>query len=630
MDRQFIAVLFQEGGKLVTELIRNRPLKRPRSAIVAQQSVMVEEQPPEVAETPAKEGKASSIESGCVPCIPPTALVITNPSIKEIQNIVVGDKVLDAHGNYSTVTKVWKREYDGEFIIISLPYQKEKVVLTPEHPILAVKGHSCRPLTNGMLCFPKDNPRCNSCAFKRTYEPEFIPAGELSTTGVRSKWMKHILIMPKFKAIIDVQELSVSEIAGVGFERIGEGWIKPRKENAHNRGPSAVAIKDKVLVNDAFMALAGFYLSEGSATLQRRGGQARFDFGREETKYALEVRGLLMDVFGIETTIVPHTPSTVRVVVCSGLLYHFFMNLFGKGALGKHIPQWMLALPYSKQKVLLEKYWRGDGSQWINDEETETLLSATTVSRKLAYSLRLILHRLGIIHSLGKYKTNDSMINGRLIKSNGYHYAIQIHPPSAIKLAQMINFPIPKNWRFLQSHQAGIGEDWIYLPIKKIERKPYRGVVMNLTTEPDNTYSVEGVAVHNCSLGHLSVCSGLINEAMRFGRSNGMDSNEVIDRVSHCLSELNALEREDLTSEMIIDLPPWEKEIAVEALETSRSTRHLLERITTTDELEKAAAKTQTAYTQISRRWFKERVTRMPKEEKTKLAQKAMKQLEEV
>lgn len=132
-----------------------------------------------------------------------------------------------------------------------------------------------------------------------------------------------------------------------------------------------------------------------------------------------------------------------------------------------------------------------------------------------------------------------------------------------------------------------------------------------------------------CSLGHLSVCSGVINEAMRFGRSDGMNSNEVIDRVSHCLQELNALEREDLTSEMIIDLPPWEKEIAVEALKTSRATRHLLEGITTTDELEKAAAKTQTAYTQISRKWFKERLARMPKEEKEKLTEKAIEKLGE-
>ncbi len=132
-----------------------------------------------------------------------------------------------------------------------------------------------------------------------------------------------------------------------------------------------------------------------------------------------------------------------------------------------------------------------------------------------------------------------------------------------------------------------------------------------------------------CSLGHLSICSGGINEAMRFARSDGMDSNEVIDRVSHCLQELNSLEREDLTPEMIIDLPPWEKELALEALKVSRSTRHLLEGITTIDELETIAAKTQTAYTHISREWFKQRLTKMPKEEKAELVKKTIAHLEE-
>jgi len=152
--------------------------------------------------------------------------------------------------------------------------------------------------------------------------------------------------------------------------------------------------------------------------------------------------------------------------------------------------------------------------------------------------------------------------------------------------------------------------------------------VREATTEEGKASSIEAGCVP-CSLGHLSICSGGINEAMRFARSGGMDSNEVIDRVSHCLQELNTLEREDLTPEMIISLPPWEKELAVEALETSRATRHLLEGITTVGELEKAAAKTQTAYTQISRKWFKQRIAKMPKEEKERLAEKAIEKLEE-
>jgi len=147
------------------------------------------------------------------------------------------------------------------------------------------------------------------------------------------------------------------------------------------------------------------------------------------------------------------------------------------------------------------------------------------------------------------------------------------------------------------------------------------------TAKTDKASSIEAGCVP-CSLGHLSVCAGNINEAMRFARSKGIDSNEVIDRVSHCLQELNALEREDLTPEMIINLPKWEKDLAVEALETSRATRHLLEGMTTVDELEKVAAKTQTANTHISRKWFKQRLAKMPKEEKAKLAEKAIEQLE--
>lgn len=131
-----------------------------------------------------------------------------------------------------------------------------------------------------------------------------------------------------------------------------------------------------------------------------------------------------------------------------------------------------------------------------------------------------------------------------------------------------------------------------------------------------------------CAIGHFGTCTGILNESMRFARSDGMATNQVIDRVSHCLQELNALEREDLTSEKIVDLPEWEKDLAIEALEASRKTRHSLEGISTVDELERVVADTQTASTTISRKWFKQRLAKMPKEEKAQFAEKAIEKLE--
>jgi len=132
-----------------------------------------------------------------------------------------------------------------------------------------------------------------------------------------------------------------------------------------------------------------------------------------------------------------------------------------------------------------------------------------------------------------------------------------------------------------------------------------------------------------CAIGHFGTCSGLLNEAMRFAKSEGIESGEVIDRVNMCLDELNSMERVDLRPEMIAELPEWEKDLANKALTESRTTRHALESISDMEMLEKIAANTQSARQEIGRSWFRERLKRMPKEEKAKLAEKAMEKLEE-
>lgn len=122
-----------------------------------------------------------------------------------------------------------------------------------------------------------------------------------------------------------------------------------------------------------------------------------------------------------------------------------------------------------------------------------------------------------------------------------------------------------------------------------------------------------------CSLGHIGTCTGLLNEAMRFARKDGVGADEVIERVNMCLDELNALERVDLRPEMIQELPPWEKDLAEQALALSRSLRHDLEGISDVDTLEIVAAHTQTSRQEIGRVWFKERLSRMTPEQQVQL-----------
>lgn len=132
-----------------------------------------------------------------------------------------------------------------------------------------------------------------------------------------------------------------------------------------------------------------------------------------------------------------------------------------------------------------------------------------------------------------------------------------------------------------------------------------------------------------CSIGHLGTCSGLLNEAMRFARKDGLQSDEVINRVNMCMDELNALERVDLRPEMIQSLPGWEKGLAEQALNLSRTLRHDLEGLNDVSQLETVSAKTQSIRQDIGRTWFRERLTRMTPEQRQRVEDELRRRAEE-
>ncbi len=133
-----------------------------------------------------------------------------------------------------------------------------------------------------------------------------------------------------------------------------------------------------------------------------------------------------------------------------------------------------------------------------------------------------------------------------------------------------------------------------------------------------------------CAIGHLGTCSGLLNESMRFARTDGLTSPEVLTRVNQCMDELNAMERVDLRPEKIAQLPAWHKDLANVALEASRKIRHGLEGLTNVDELEKLAGGTQAVRNAIGNTFLKRRIEQLPKAEQEKVKAVLAKKAEEI
>ena len=127
------------------------------------------------------------------------------------------------------------------------------------------------------------------------------------------------------------------------------------------------------------------------------------------------------------------------------------------------------------------------------------------------------------------------------------------------------------------------------------------------TEEITDVHQKIATACIPCSLGHFSTSAGLLNEAVRF-KNDGITSNEVLDRIAKILEEQNALERVDLTPEKIQSSPRWERELAEEALEKSRSLRHRLESVETMEDIEQIAADISKYYRELNREWYKRKL----------------------
>ena len=108
--------------------------------------------------------------------------------------------------------------------------------------------------------------------------------------------------------------------------------------------------------------------------------------------------------------------------------------------------------------------------------------------------------------------------------------------------------------------------------------------------EQEKKQIARGTACLPCILDHVKTCAGIVSdEAVRMARRHGIGDSEVIKRILDCGSQLNAMEREDLSVEKIAELPKWEKDIAIYAQNKSAEIRHKLNDLRSADDLEKVA-----------------------------------------
>ena len=358
-------------------------------------------------------------------CLPLGEEVLTGDQLEPIEQVERGATVLNSDGRETTVEKTMVRPFEGELIGITPVSVGNAFQLTPEHPVLCVPRRkvvsyvrSNRPISD------VDPVRLGDAS------PEFVPAGELAP---------------------------------------GDFLQYPINRTE----------RDDPEFTEAAVRLLGYYLAEGSAQLINRCEAVVFTFHIDETQYVAEVKAAIRELTGKEAwTYSEPLKHAVTVGVYSKSLHAFCVTHAGKYAAGKRLSKTVMDLPPTKQRVLLESYYRGDGNVY---ERAGTVHRVMTVSRQVAFQVQELQARQGIFATINvREPFEETMKDGRTI----HHQRMYIVYHQVGKTSEAVK---------------RVGDAFL-VPIRKIQRTPYSGDVYNFHVAGDNnTYLVKGFSVHNCT-----------------------------------------------------------------------------------------------------------------------------------
>jgi DNA modification methylase/intein/homing endonuclease len=390
-------------------------------------------------------GKTYTLKDEKIWCLPPGQRVWTQSGLKPIENIATNEKVLTHLGTLENVTKTMQHHHSGQLITIKAALLGKAISMTAEHEVLTIERKRYRH-RNGELF--QEN-------FQRSEQRGSLwkPAKDLKIGDV--------VAFPIPQTTIDLVQLDTSFYLPEVVDWIqDDNWYYTRGRGKQGRGK----LPKFISINNDFMRLAGWYLSEGSASVSGA------HIANRSPKAQHEIVKLFQSVFDISLK------ADVKGVWCrSRSISNLLENIFGRGAHQKKIPDFMFHLPKEKQRHLLQSLWAGDG----HVHEKRVLYK--TVSESLATGISYLTARLGAMP---------------YIQRNPKWFNLSYRGQSMIKMQELLGSATLHRIGIRDQHW--VRDSLIWLPIRQIEAVEYSGPVYNLEVETANSYATENFIVHNC------------------------------------------------------------------------------------------------------------------------------------
>lgn len=146
-------------------------------------------------------------------CFAENTIVYTSEGIKKVQDVCVGDQLISHNGNFNSVEKVLKKEFNGELISLKVKQSLRNVLVKKEHPFLVLKnqkkGTSFDVIKNRLD--------------KNIIEPEFVEAESLTEDD--------LIAFPIINYEKDYDLYNEEDCRFYGL-MLGDGWIHKNNSDA--------------------------------------------------------------------------------------------------------------------------------------------------------------------------------------------------------------------------------------------------------------------------------------------------------------------------------------------------------------------------------------------------------------
>lgn len=402
---------------------------------------------------------------------PETKILMANGTSKLIKDITIGENVVSHLGVSQRVTETFRYEHDGDMVNLSIANSNMPLIATSGHEILAIKTNK----TYATFLSKRD--------FKPVCKPEnlkFVTADQLEKND--------IVAYPRWKG-----EVGHSPIIDL-WNYVADRQFKC--DDTHIWYDKSKKLNRFITVDEAFMRLAGYYVSQGGNSKSHK--TFNFTISHEKSFQMDEIELLMKEVFGFgERMRLNVRQSTYRLYASSIPVSLMLSDLFGANVYEKRVPEFFLSLNENLLSQFIETAILGDGSTRVPRR-----VQYDTVSSDLYSSIELILRRLGFVTHVQLRKPSK--------KGDKHCYRIYVSGTQIGRFAEKMRLPVD-----LQSlgdtgiqRLAYIDDDYIYFRIKKVSHTQYKGFVYDFKVENDSSYVANGINVHNSPPGYIGYDDG--------------------------------------------------------------------------------------------------------------------------